>query len=451
MFRGDAVPDRRPRLRCVGLALLLTVPLLSGCASVIPAAPGPRPAPATNPAPTPTPALTTATPRPYQPRPSVPPGAAAKPIPATPNPPLAAPPVPATATSAVESGVVAGPEYNALGIAPEQATAALIAFRLSCPSVQRRTDASGLTQPGEWAEACSAASGWADRDAGNFFSRYFGTVQVGAGSAFVTGYYEPEIAASRTRRPGYDVPIYRRPVDLVDVDLGLFSKDLQGKKIRGRVDGSNFIPYYDRLAIERGALAGRGLEIAWAADAAEFFFLQVQGSGRLRLPDGGVMRIGYDSQNGRDYVGIGKLLLDRGALQPGQASMQGILDYLRADPVRGAAVMNENPSWIFFRELTGPGPLGALGVPVTGRASVAADPKYVPLGAPVFLSLDRAEPNGLWVAQDTGGAIKGANRFDSFWGAGDTARAIAGGMAARGSALILLPRAAVARLTAAAR
>ena len=451
MFRGDAVPDRRPRLRRVGLALLLTVPLLSGCASVIPAAAGPRPAPATNPAPTPTPTPTTAAPRPYQPRPSVPPGAAAKPIPATPNPPLAAPPVPATATSAVESGVVAGPEYNALGVAPEQATAALIAFRLSCPSVQRRTDASGLTQPGEWVEACSAASGWADRDAGNFFSRYFGTVQVGAGTAFVTGYYEPEIAASRTRRPGYDVPIYRRPADLVDVDLGLFSKDLQGKKIRGRVDGSNFIPYYDRLAIERGALAGRGLEIAWAADAAEFFFLQMQGSGRLRLPDGGVMRIGYDSQNGRDYVGIGKLLLDRGALQPGQASMQGILDYLRADPVRGAAVMNENPSWVFFRELTGPGPLGALGVPVTGRASVAADPKYVPLGAPVFLSLDRAEPNGLWVAQDTGGAIKGANRFDSFWGAGDKARAIAGGMAARGSALILLPRAAVARLTAAAR
>ena len=451
MFRGDAVPDRGPRLRCAGLAFLLTVPLLSGCASVIPAAAGPRPAPATNPATTPTPAPTTAAPRPYQPRPSVPPGAAAKPIPATPNPPLAAPPVPATATSAVESGVVAGPEYNALGVAPEQATAALIAFRLSCPSVQRRTDASGLTQPGEWAEACSAASGWADRDAGNFFSRYFGTVQVGAGAAFVTGYYEPEIAASRTRRPGYDVPIYRRPADLVDVDLGLFSKDLQGKKIRGRVDGSNFIPYYDRLAIERGALAGRGLEIAWAADAAEFFFLQVQGSGRLRLPDGGVMRIGYDSQNGRDYVGIGKLLLDRGALQPGQASMQGILDYLRADPVRGAAVMNENPSWVFFRELTGPGPLGALGVPVTGRASVAADPKYVPLGALVFLSLDRAEPNGLWVAQDTGGAIKGANRFDSFWGAGDKARAIAGGMAARGSALILLPRAAVARLAAAAR
>jgi len=342
---------------------------------------------------------------------------------------------------------VLGPEYNELGVAPERASAALAAFRLSCPALLRRTDASGLTQSGEWAESCAAAAGWPDRDAGNFFSRYFGTVQVGAGSAFVTGYFEPEIAASRTRRPGYDVPIYRRPADLIDVDLGLFSDGLEGKKIRGRVEGSRFVPYYDRAAIEAGALANRGLELAWAADAAEFFFLQVQGSGRLRLPDGSVMRIGYDSQNGRDYVGIGKLLRDRGELLPGQASMQGILDYLRADPVRGAAVMNENPSWVFFRELTGPGPLGALGVPVTGRVSVAADPRFVPLGAPVFLSLDRAEPNGLWIAQDTGGAIKGANRFDSFWGAGDTARAIAGGMAARGSALLLLPRASVARLT----
>ncbi|WP_422059757.1 murein transglycosylase A [Sphingopyxis sp.] len=434
-----------PRARALGFALLAVGPLLASCSSVIPEAGGPRPA-ASFPAPAPSPAPIGA-PRPYTPRPSESGSVvAATPIPATPNSPLPAPPVPATATTAAEAGIVAGPEYNELGVLADQATAALKAFRLSCPSLLRRADASGLTQNAEWAESCNAAKDWADRDATNFFSRFFGTVQIGAGSAFVTGYYEPEIAASRTQRPGYDVPIYRRPADLVDVDLGLFSTELKGKKIRGRVDGSNFVPYHDRGAIERGALANRGLEIAWAADAAEFFFLQVQGSGRLRLPDGGIMRIGYDSQNGRDYVGIGKLLLDRGELQRGQASMQGILDYLRADPVRGAAVMNENPSWVFFRELTGAGPLGALGVPVTGRSSVAADPKYVPLGAPVFLSLDRAEPNGLWVAQDTGGAIKGANRFDSFWGAGTGARAIAGGMAARGSALILLPRASVARL-----
>lgn len=443
----EARTQPAPLARRSGVAFLACLPLLSACTSVIPEA-SPRPPAATPPAAMPAPApAPIGSPRPYVPRPSETGSVvAAQPVPATPNPPLPAPAPPPTATTAAEAGVLAGPEFNDLGVSAEQATAALKAFRLSCPSLLRRADASGLTQNAEWAESCAAAKDWADRDATNFFSRYFGTVQVGAGTAFVTGYYEPEIAGSRTRRPGYDVPIYRRPADLVDVDLGRFSSDLAGKKIRGRVEGSNLIPYYDRTAIESGALANRGLEIAWAADAAEFFFLQVQGSGRLRLPDGTIMRIGYDSQNGRDYVGIGKLLLDRGELQRGQASMQGILDYLRADPMRGAAVMNENPSWVFFREITGPGPLGALGVPVTPRSSVAADPKYVPLGAPVFLSLDRAEPNGLWIAQDTGGAIKGANRFDSFWGAGDQARAIAGGMASRGSALLLLPRASVARL-----
>ena len=443
----EARTQPAPLARRSGVAFLACLPLLSACTSVIPEA-SPRPPAATPPAAMPAPApAPIGSPRPYVPRPSETGSVvAAQPIPATPNPPLPATAPPPTATTAAEAGVLTGPEFNDLGVSAEQATAALKAFRLSCPSLLRRADASGLTQNAEWAESCAAAKDWADRDATNFFSRYFGTVQVGAGTAFVTGYYEPEIAGSRTRRPGYDVPIYRRPADLVDVDLGRISSDLAGKKIRGRVEGSNLIPYYDRTAIESGALANRGLEIAWAADAAEFFFLQVQGSGRLRLPDGGIMRIGYDSQNGRDYVGIGKLLLDRGELQRGQASMQGILDYLRADPVRGAAVMNENPSWVFFREITGPGPIGALGVPVTPRSSVAADPKYVPLGAPVFLSLDRAEPNGLWIAQDTGGAIKGANRFDSFWGAGDQARAIAGGMASRGSALLLLPRASVARL-----
>ncbi len=430
---------RPPAPAVVALAMMAFLPALSACSSIIPDAGGsvssapPPPASASSLPKTPPPV-------------SRPNAAAAQPIPAVPNPSLTAAPADANATTAAQSGVVAGPEVSSLGLSASKAAAALSAFRISCPSVQRRADSSGLTQNSDWDEPCRAAANWSSSDAPAFFARYFGTVQIGTGSAFVTGYYEPEIAGSREKRPGYDIPIYRRPADLVDVDLGLFSDDLKGKKIRGRVDGKAFVPYYDRATIERGALAGRGLEIAWAADAAEFFFLQIQGSGRLRLPDGGVMRIGYDSQNGRDYVGIGKLLLDRGELAPGQASMQGILGYLHADPVRGAAVMNENPSWVFFREITGPGPLGALGVPVTERASVAADPKFVPLGAPVFLSLDRAEPNGLWVAQDTGGAIKGANRFDSFWGAGESARAIAGGMAAKGSALILLPRTSIARL-----
>jgi membrane-bound lytic murein transglycosylase A len=366
--------------------------------------------------------------------------------PTSPQPALPATPVEGAAT-ALAAGVQAGPDFASLGISAAQASQALAAFRISCPSVQKRSDASELTQPQDWTAPCAAAENWPDAQASAFFVEHFKTVQVGSGAAFATGYFEPEIAASRTKSAGYSVPIYRRPADLVEVKLGDFSDDLAGRTIRGRVDQGKFVRYYDRKAITEGALAGRGLEIAYAADAAEFFFLQIQGSGRLRLPDGRVMRIGYDTQNGRGYVGIGKLLLDRGELARGKADMQGIIDYLRADPVRGAAVMNENPSWIFFRELTGAGPLGALGLPVSGKVTVAADPKFIPLGAPVFLSMDRGEANGLWVAQDTGGAIKGANRVDTFWGAGDEARRIAGGMAARGSALLLLPHASAARLT----
>jgi membrane-bound lytic murein transglycosylase A len=371
---------------------------------------------------------------------------AAKPIPAT---PIAAMPVTASAgPNAKSAGVFAAPAFDAIPYDAATATRALKAFRISCPSLIRRTDQSGLTRPDDWKPACAAATGWADGNAVSFFSEQFDLVQVGEGKAHATGYYEPEILGSRTRSDRYTIPVYKRPPDLIEVDLGLFSDTLKGRKIRGRVEGQSFVPYHDRAEIEDGALAGRGLEIAWAADAAEFFFLQVQGSGRLRLPDGSVMRIGYDSQNGRDYTGIGKLMRDRGLIGPGQASMQGIVQYLHDNPEQGRAIMRENKSWVFFRELTGPGPLGALGLPVTPRGTVAADPAFVPLGAPVFLSMDRAEPNGLWIAQDTGGAIKGANRFDTFWGAGDEARAIAGGMSARGTAFLLLPKGLLARLQA---
>ena len=160
------------------------------------------------------------------------------------------------------------------------------------------------------------------------------------------------------------------------------------------------------------------------------------------------MRIGYDGQNGRDYTAIGKVMREKGLLAPGDANMAGIIRWLRANPDQAQAVMNENKSWVFFKELTGPGPLGALGLPVTGRATVAADPLFVPLGAPIFLQTDRPEANGLWVAQDTGGAIKGPNRFDTFWGAGVEAEQIAGGMMARGVAYVLVPKGTVARLKA---
>ncbi|SFP50973.1 membrane-bound lytic murein transglycosylase A [Sphingomonas rubra] len=350
----------------------------------------------------------------------------------------------AGATTAATAGLVAGPPIASLPITPAQAEAARIAFARSCPGLMRRTDTSGLTRGADWRPACAAAS--AGSDARAFFAQYLEAVQVGDGRAFATGYYEPEIRGSLERRPGYEVPVYGRPTDLIDVDLGRFSDDLKGKKVRGRVDGSNLVPYFDRTQIEEGALARTAPVIAWAADPVEMFFLQIQGSGRLRLPDGGgVLRIGYDTQNGRAYTGIGSLMRQRGLLAPGQASMQGIVAWLRANPDQGRALMRENKSFVFFRELDGP-PQGAMGYAVTGQVSAAADPKFVPLGAPVFLSLDRADASGLWVAQDTGGAIKGANRFDTFWGAGPNAELTAGGMSGRGTAFLLLPAGTLARL-----
>lgn len=371
-------------------------------------------------------------------------------VPETAAPPVTAPPAP-VAANALSAGLVPGPTIASLGIGASDASGALASFRESCPKLLSRDDASGLTSGSHWEPACTAAAMWGQGSALAFFDRYFETAQVGEGTAFATGYYEPEIAGSRTRRPGFDAPVYSLPPEL---ERGwpdeVPESERTGRPPLGRRDASGkFVPYYERSEIEAGALANRGLEIAWAADPVEFFFLQIQGSGRLRDPEGRVMRIGYAGQNGREYVGIGKLLRDRGLIGEGTGyatSMQGLMAFLRDQPDGGAAVMNENKSWIFFRELTGDGPLGALGVPVRREHSVAADPAFVPLGAPVWLDLDRSEADGMWIAQDTGGAIKGANRFDTFWGAGEDARTIAGGMSARGKALLFLPKGTVARI-----
>jgi membrane-bound lytic murein transglycosylase A len=379
-----------------GLALSLAL-LVAACATR-------RPEPPTPPPPTPVPAPT--------------------PIP----PP---PPPPATAR---EAGVsVASPAtLNAT-----EANRALTAFRLSCPALVRRQDQSGLSLPSDWQALCTEAQ--SVTDAAAFFRDRFEWVRVGSGEAFATGYYEPEIRGSRTKQTGYEVPIYARPDDLARC----YGQDGKG---RGRVDHEGLcVLYYTRAEIEDGALSGRNLEIGWAADPIDLFVLQIQGSGRVLLPDGQVMRIGYLDQNGREYVAIGRLLRDRGILPPGGADMDAIVAWMRSQPDGGTSLMRENPSYIFFKELTGPGPLGALNLPVTARASVAADPRFVPLGAPVFLTLDRTEASGLWVAQDTGGAIKGANRFDTFWGAGESAKLMAGGMSAKGRALILLPKGVAAR------
>jgi membrane-bound lytic murein transglycosylase A len=360
-------------------------------------------------------------------------------------------PTPAPAESARQAGVHRGPSIASLNIAPDDAAAALASFRESCPRLLARTDASALTQGGDWRTACDNAATWPLGKAPGFFAQFFETARVGDGEAHATGYFEPEIAGVRNRQPGYDVPVYKLPPDLVRARPGDAAPMDNGQMPLGRYDADGrFGPYYGRAEIEDGALAGKGLEIAWAADPVEFFFLQVQGSGRLRAPDGTVMRIGYAGQNGRDYTGIGAVMRERGLVgsAPGQysGSMQGIMQYIREHPDDGKALMRENKSWVFFREVTGDGPVGALGVPVRARSSVAADPRFVPLGAPVFLDVDRDVANGLWIAQDTGGAIKGANRVDTFWGAGAEARTIAGGMSARGRALLFLPKGTLARL-----
>ena len=363
-------------------------------------------------------------------------------------PPTMPPPPSDTAKGA---GVFHGPQIGGLRIAADDAAAALASFRESCPRLLARTDASLLTSPGDWKPACDAAATWPAAGAAGFFQRHFEAVRIGDGKAFATGYYEPEIAGVRRRQPGFDVPVYQMPPDLVRAKPGDAPPNASGQQPSGRYDESGkFVPYHDRTAIEEGALMGKGLEVAWSADPLEFFFLQVQGSGRLRAPDGSIMRIGYAGQNGLPYTGIGSAMRARGLIGsgPGQysGSMQGIMQYVREHPDEGRALMRENKSWVFFRESTGDAPLGALGVPVRARSSVAADPKFVPLGAPVWLALDRSEANGLWIAQDTGGAIKGANRFDTFWGAGSDARQIAGGMSGRGMAWLLLPKGAMQRL-----
>ncbi|MHB9881026.1 murein transglycosylase A [Pacificimonas sp. ICDLI1SI03] len=384
-------------------------------------------------------------------RPLPPPVAQAPPpqAPASPTPPE-------IATAPDENALSAGyrlgsfadiPDWHATDPAP-----ALAAFRKSCRGVTRRSDPSRLAISDDWVAPCEAAESAVN--ARSFFEASFTPVIVAGGDAFVTGYYEPEIAGCRQPTPDCNVPIYSPPEDLVRVERPDPENPGKTRLAKGMVDANGtYSLYWDRAAIDGGALAKRGLEIAYAKDEVELFFLQIQGSGRLRLPDGGIMRIGYADQNGREYVGIGRRLREMDALAPGEASMQGIMRWLRANPDRGRALMHENKSYIFFKELTGEGPIGAMGAPVTPEISLATDPRYVPLGAPVFLTTEYLDENRrmtpfsrLMVAQDTGGAIKGANRFDLFWGAGERARTIAGGLSSKGTAAILVPNAAARRL-----
>ena len=361
--------------------------------------------------------------------------------------PEAASPAPDAAATAPARALDLPHRKVPVSIPAGSAAAALAAFRASCPRITWRMDRSGLVLPSDWQAVCRDAETATDPVA--FFADNFEGVEIAGGDGFATGYFEPEIRASRTRAPGYQVPLFRRPADLVEVDLGAFRQEWQGRTLRGRLDGRRLVPYYSRGAIQEGALAGKGLELAFAADANDAFFLEIQGSGRLRLPDGEVMRIGYDSQNGRDYVPIGRVLVDMGELPRDGVSMQSIRAWLDANPDKADQVRNTNPSAVFFRELSGldpdDGPRGALNIPVRAQVSVAVDPAFIPYGTPLIATLDGQAPR-LHVAMDTGGAIRGPGRLDIFQGTGKDAGEAAGRLASKARVVLLLPRRASSRL-----
>lgn len=309
-----------------------------------------------------------------------------------------------------------------------------------------------------WSAACNAARGVKPGDdtaARAFFEANFQPFAVAADgreTGLFTGYYEPEVRGSRSPGAGYDVPLLSRPNDLVQIDLGGFADDLKGRRIGGRITGGNMVPYYDRSEIVGGALRGKRLELIWLADPVDAFFLQIQGSGRVRLPDNRVARVTYAGQNGRPYVAIGKVLAERGAIPLSEVTMQSIRAWFVAHPADAADVMDRNPSYVFFRELTGvrpeDGPPGALGAALTPGRSVAVDRSYIPLGAPVFL--DTTDPvkgtpiQRMMIAQDIGGAIKGPVRADIFFGWGRDAEEAAGRMRGTGRQYLLLPKVASA-------
>lgn len=297
----------------------------------------------------------------------------------------------------------------------------------------------------DWALPCQATAGNADRA---WLMEYFTPYVVyddGDVQGLFTGYYEPLLHGSTERSDVFNTPLYMMPEDLVQVDLGRFSDDLKGKKISGRVEGNDFVPYPDRAAIDTGALDGRDLELVWVDDPVDAFFLHIQGSGLVEMTDGSRMRVGYAGQNGRSYYAIGRELIKRGDLDKENVSLQSIRAWLDQNPDQAAEFMQLNPSYIFFRKLEGDGPLGAQGVALTPMASLAVDRRVYPYGMPLLLQADApmagaAPLNRVMVAQDTGGAIRGAVRGDVFWGAGEQAALMAGHMKSQGRFWVFLPK-----------
>lgn len=305
-------------------------------------------------------------------------------------------------------------------------------------------DAAGTVR--RWQPACRAVAAIPSGDhraAARYFETWFqpyrARLPAGKAGQF-TGYYEAEIRASRVRTPRYRFPVYAVPPSLETVTAP------DGTRKRMRRVGGSLKPFHTRREIEAGDVAAGWPVLLWTDDPVDLFVLHIQGAARVRLADGGATRVGYAADNGHGFVAIGRLMIDRGLLGPGQADMRSIRAWLKANPEQARALMAENPRYIFFREMPAgkDGPIGAAGVPLTAGRSLAVDPSFVPYHTPLWLST--AWPGGgrklnrLVVAQDTGGAIRGPVRGDLYWGTGEAALRFAGRMNQRGTFFLLLPR-----------
>ena len=332
--------------------------------------------------------------------------------------------------------------------------AALAAFKKSCTRRLGFADSAAVGPQGlagtvaDWRPPCAAAGTVDERDdtvARGFFETWFRPYRCANNSTtdgLFTGYYEPELTGARGRGPGFETPLMKRPPDLVAVELGDFRADWRGERIAGRVVDGRLKPYETRAQIEAGALDRLNLGFLWVGDPVAAFFLQVQGSGRIDLPDGSQVRVGFDGQNGWPYVAIGRAMIERGLIDRENATMPGIRAWLLAHPAEAKDILDANPSYVFFREIAGDGPVGSEGVVLTPGRSLAVDTKFLPLGAPFWLDAaeDAEHTERLIIAQDTGGAIRGPVRGDVFWGHGPDAERRAGTMRAHGGYFLLLPK-----------
>ncbi len=350
------------------------------------------------------------------------------------------------------------------GWAQDDSAAALAAFARSCARLavmpaDQLLGGEGLaeTRGGRaenWRALCEQARHLPSGDQGaarHFFENGFQPYLVSEANtaeALYTGYYEPTLRGARSPGGAFQTPLLGRPLDLVTADLGDFTADLKGRHIAGRVANGRLVPYPTRAEIDAGALASQRLAILWVSSPIDAFFLQIQGAGRINLPDGTLVRVAYAGQNGRPYVPIGRVLAARGEITADQISEQTIRAWLIAHPKEAQAVMEENPDYVFFRELrdypADLGPPGTLGAPLTPERSLAVDRQFIPLGAPVFIATtdpaNHAPLARLMIAQDLGGAITGPLRADIFFGWGKDAAERAGRMNAHGAEYLLLPR-----------